>query len=213
MKRGCRRYTPANNYRSDATSPATTAASVRWPILDAYASWKATEQLKVQLGHFRPAFLGSSLRNENSLLFINRSYLGAEFAFRDQGVQVSGAFGMLNFAVYAQNGGDGAAKEMSYGFRVEATPMGTASNNEGVLGAADNASLTIGAAYYTNDGANSDEIAMGVDANFTMGVFGVSAEIVDFDNFTSTNPSPATGAGLWHVRRRHSVQRRRQLSP
>lgn len=150
-------------------------------LLDAYASWKATEQLKVQLGQFRPAFLGSSLRNENNLLFINRSALGAEYAFRDQGVQLSGAFGMINFAVYAQNGGDGAAKEMSYGFRVEATPMGTASNNEGVLGAADNASLTIGLGYLTNDGAVSDDISIGIDAAFTMGVFGVSAEIVDLD--------------------------------
>lgn len=189
--------TPSNNYQVGQGNFAGNTGGVgSLAVLDAYASWNATEQLKVQLGQFRPAFLGSSLRNENNLLFINRSYLGAEFAFRDQGVQLSGAFGMLNFSVYAQNGGDGAAKEMAYGFRVEATPMGTASNNEGVLGAADNASLTIGAAYYTNDGANADEIAMGFDANFTMGVFGVSAEIVDFDNFTGTNPSPATGAGL-----------------
>lgn len=154
-------------------------------LLDTYASWKATEQLKVQLGQFRPAFLGSSLRNENNLLFIARSALGAEYAFRDLGVQLSGAFGMLNFAVYAQNGGDGQAKEMSYGFRVEATPMGTASNNEGVLGAADNASLTVGLGYLTNDGAVSDDISLGIDANFTMGVFGVSAEIVDLDKGAS----------------------------
>ncbi len=171
--------------QSEASSSSNTIGDVggtgALSLLDAYASWKATEQLKVQLGQFRPAFLGSSLRNENNLLFINRSALGAEFAFRDQGLQLSGAFGMLNFAVYAQNGSDGAAKEMSYGFRVEATPMGTASNNEGVLGAADNASLTVGLGYLTNDGAVSDDISLGIDANFTMGVFGVSAEIVDLD--------------------------------
>lgn len=175
--------------QSEASSSSNTIGDVgatgALGLLDAYASWKATEQLKVQLGQFRPAFLGSSLRNENNLLFINRSALGAEYAFRDQGVQLSGAFGMINFAVYAQNGSDGAAKEMSYGFRVEATPMGTASNNEGVLGAADNASLTVGLGYLTNDGAVSDDISLGIDANFTMGVFGVSAEIVDLDKGAS----------------------------
>lgn len=174
--------------------PGNTGATGAVGVLDAYTAWKATEQLKVQLGVFRPAFLGSSLRNENSLLFINRSALGARYAMRDGGAQLSGAFGMLNFAVYAQNGGDGQAKEMSYGFRVEATPMGTASTNEGVLGAADNASLTVGLGYLTNDGAVSDDISLGIDANFTMGVFGVSAEIVDLDKGASI--SLPGGAGL-----------------
>lgn len=178
---------------NSANTPDDVGSTGALTLLDAYTSWKATEQLKVQLGQFRPAFLGSSLRNENNLLFINRSFLGAEYAFRDQGVQLNGAFGMINFAVYAQNGTDGAAKEMSYGFRVEATPMGTASNNEGVLGAADNASLTVGLAYLTNDGAVADDISLGIDAAFTMGVFGVSAEIVDLDKGASI--SLPAGAG------------------
>lgn len=163
-------------------------------VLDAYAAWNATEQIKIQLGQFRPAFLGSSLKNENSLLFINRSFLGGEFAFRDAGAQFGGNFGMLNIQAYAQNGGDSAGDELSYGFRVEATPMGTASANEGALGASGDPSLTVGAAYYTNDGANSDEIAMGFDANFTLGAFGVSAEIVDFDDFTAGPSSMLSGA-------------------
>jgi hypothetical protein len=79
--------------QSEASSSSNTIGDVggtgALSLLDAYASWKATEQLKVQLGQFRPAFLGSSLRNENNLLFINRSALGAEFAFRDQGLQLS----------------------------------------------------------------------------------------------------------------------------
>jgi hypothetical protein len=94
-------------------TPGETGAAGALNLLDAYTSWKATEQLKVQLGQFRPAFLGSSLRNENNLLFINRSFLGARYAFRDEGVQLSGAFGMINFAVYAQNGTDDTAKEMA----------------------------------------------------------------------------------------------------
>ncbi len=151
-------------------------------ILDAYAAWNATEMIKIQMGQFRPAFLGSSALNENQLLFINRSSLGAAYAFRDEGIQASGAFGMINVAVYAQNGeGNGAATDLAYGFRASATIMGTASANEGALGASGDPSLTVGLGYLTNDGAIADDVQMGIDAAFTMGALSVAAEIVDLD--------------------------------
>jgi hypothetical protein len=150
-------------------------------VLDAYAAWNATEMIKIQMGQFRPAFLGSSALNENSLLFINRSSLGASYAFRDQGIQASGAFGMVNVAVYAQNGSDGTTDELAYGFRASATIMGTASTNEGALGASGDPSLTVGLGYRTNDGALADDVQMGIDAAFTMGALSVAAEIVDLD--------------------------------
>jgi hypothetical protein len=150
-------------------------------VLDAYAAWNATEMLKIQMGQFRPAFLGSSALNENSLLFINRSSLGAAYSFRDEGVQASGSFGMVNVAVYAQNGGDGVNDELAFGFRASATIMGTASANEGALGASGDPSLTVGVGYLTNDGATADDVSLGIDAAFTMGALGFSAEIVDLD--------------------------------
>lgn len=156
-------------------------------VLDAYAAWNATEMIKIQMGQFRPAFLGSSALNENSLLFINRSSLGASYAFRDQGIQASGAFGMVNVAVYAQNGGDGVTNELAYGFRASATVMGTASANEGALGASGDPSLTVGLGYLTNDGAVADDIQMGIDAAFTMGALSVAAEIVDLDKGANLN--------------------------
>jgi len=180
-------------------------------VLDAYVTWNATEMIKVQMGQFRPAFLGSSARNENNLLFINRSFLGASAAYRDQGAQVSGSFGMVNVAVYAHNGDDGAGDELSFGFRAEATVMGTASANEGALGASGDPSLTVGLGYM-DDNSNLRlfsvvpfDSAIAVDANFTMGALGVSAEIVDLaqddDDVTgiSADATPFNVAGSFVV--------------
>lgn len=162
-------------------------------ILDAFATWNATEMLKVQMGQFRPAFLGSSARNENNLLFINRSLLGAAGAYRSQGVQASGSFGMINVAVFAQNGEDDGTNpniqddDLSFGFRASAQIMGTASANEGALGASGDPSLSVGIGYIddaaqfrwdTVNGTQFDE-CIAVDANFTMGALSVGAEIVD----------------------------------
>jgi hypothetical protein len=164
-------------------------------VLDAYVTWNATEMIKVQMGQFRPAVLGSSLGNENNLLFINRSILGSDFAYRDQGVQVSGSFGMVNVAVYAQNGADGAGEDLSIGARATATIMGTASANEGALGASGDPSLTVGLGFTDDKGILLDQV-IAVDAAFTMGALGVSAEIVDFD---TANNTPFNVAGSFVV--------------
>ena len=164
-------------------------------VLDAYVTWNATEMIKVQMGQFRPAVLGSSLGNENNLLFINRSILGSNFAYRDQGVQVSGSFGMVNVAVYAQNGADGAGEDLSIGARATATIMGTASANEGALGASGDPSLTIGLAFTDDKGLLGSEV-IALDAAFTMGALGISAEIVDVD---VQNNTPFNVAGSFVV--------------
>ena len=164
-------------------------------VLDAYVTWNATEMIKVQMGQFRPAVLGSSLGNENNLLFINRSILGSNFAYRDQGVQVSGSFGMVNVAVYAQNGADGAGEDLSIGARATATIMGPASANEGALGASGDPRLTIGLAFTDDKGLLGSEV-IALDAAFTMGALGISAEIVDVD---VQNNTPFNVAGSFVV--------------
>ncbi len=164
-------------------------------VLDAYVTWNATEMIKVQMGQFRPAVLGSSLGNENNMLFINRSFLGSTFAYRDQGVQASGSFGMVNVAVYAQNGADGAGEDLSIGARATATIMGTASANEGALGASGDPSLTIGLAFTDDKGLLGSEV-IALDAAFTMGALGISAEIVDVD---VQNNTPFNVAGSFVV--------------
>jgi hypothetical protein len=190
-------------------------------VLDAYASWNATEMIKVQMGQFRPAFLASSARNENQLLFINRSMLGAAGSYRSQGAQASASFGMINVAVFAQNGEednsttpDGIANDdLSFGFRASAQIMGTASANEGALGASGDPSLSVGIGYIddaaqfiwvaspTNPSRNVDE-CIAVDANFTMGALSIAAEIVDItgnDADATEDATPYNVAGSFVV--------------
>jgi len=178
-------------------------------VKDAYVSWSATEMINVQMGQFRPAFLASSARNENNLLFISRSQLGEAFAYRAQGVQAGASFGMINVAVYAQNGeNQGAAglagDDLSFGLRASAQIMGTAAANEGALGASGDPSLTVGLGYM-DDKSSSTLVAgleecLAIDATFTMGALGVSAEIVDISAAAAANErTPFNVAGSFVV--------------
>jgi len=190
-------------------------------LLDAYVAWNATEMIKVQMGQFRPAFLASSALNENNMLFINRSRLGAAGAYRSQGLQASANFGMFNIAVFGQNGeeDDGGANttgvvdnDLSFGFRATAQIMGTASTNEGALGASADASLVVGVGYIDdaaqiswlgknsngNYSSNLDQ-CLAFDAAFTMGSLSLSAEIVDMsgtgDGATDSEDAQPFSAG------------------
>lgn len=160
-------------------------------VLDAYATFAITDQIKGQIGNFRPPFLASSLRNEDGMLFQDRSFLGQGWAFRDQGIQVSGSFDMLNFALAVQNGSDGAGDELVIAGRVSFTVMGNApGKNEGALGQGDETSFTIGVGYY-NDGQLSDGTAIAVDGQFGMGALSAAFELVDLEqDFLGAEATP-----------------------
>lgn len=155
-------------------------------LLDAYGTWvMGTSGLTLQAGTFRAPFLASALRAENNLLFMDRSLLGNNWAGRDQGVQVSGAWGKFRAMLAFQNGFDGAAADLAMCLRGEFTAMGTASAHEGAFGATNSPTLTLGAAAYIDDQdsqnfGSDDRSATGFDASFAVGIFSASAEIVDF---------------------------------
>ncbi len=150
-------------------------------VLDAYATFAITDQIKGQIGNFRPPFLASSLRNEDGMLFQDRTVLGQGFAFRDQGIQISGSFDMLNFALAVQNGGDGAGDKLVIAGRVSFTVMGNApGKNEGALGQGDETSFTVGVGYYSDDSV-TDGTAIAVDGQFGMGALSAAFEFVDLD--------------------------------
>lgn len=158
-------------------------------MLDAYATFAITDQIKGQMGNFRPPFLASSLRNEDGMLFQDRTFLGQVFAFRDVGVQVSGSFDMLNFAVAVQNGADGAGDELVIAGRVSFTIMGNAPGRyEGAMGQGDETSLTVGVGYY-DDGSLTDGTAIAVDGQFGMGQLSAGFEFVELDvDFGDNSP-------------------------
>jgi hypothetical protein len=171
-------------------------------VLDAWAAWNITNELRLQMGNFRAPFLGSSLRNANMLLFMDRSILGDTWAFRDQGLQIGGNWGMWGFAAAVQNGIDAQGDDNAFSARVHVTPMGTPAMHEGGLGATGDPTLTVGAGFYQDDDTIVDDVsAFCLDASFTVGIFSVAGEFVDFDEGVGV-PLPGgvvTDASPWNL--------------
>jgi hypothetical protein len=151
-------------------------------VIDAWVSMNVTEQVAATMGFFRPPFLGDSLRDEDELLFIDRTVSGDIGAFRDQGIMFSGNFDQLGWWVAAQNGNDSAGDDLALTARILFNAMGTGVGSvEGAYGAGDESNLTVAAGYY--DDANvTDGTAMCFEADYTRGAMSVAADILDFDN-------------------------------
>ena len=147
-------------------------------VLDAYATW-SNEQLTVTAGQFRPAFFHSSRIEDNNLLFMDRTVIGDTFAFRDQGLMLSGVFDQLAWWIGLQNGMDTVGNEYSMFGRVEFDAMGEGNDLvEGAAGAPEETSLTVGVAYIADDTLGSDYSAFGADAYLTSSGFTFAAEFL-----------------------------------
>jgi hypothetical protein len=163
--------------------PATLGSGGSFGVLDAYAAWNINEMLRLTMGQFLVPVIGNGLINENHLLFLTHTVNGTIFNSRDTGLMLSGQYDMFGFWVSLINGGDAAGDELAYALRGEFYAMGggIGSSVEGAYGSSQGNRLTIGAGYYNDDGANPDNIAMGIDASFVSGPLSAAAEIVDYD--------------------------------
>lgn len=150
-------------------------------VLDAYATFKITNELSGQVGEFRPPFLGESLHSEDQLLFMDRSGIGDFWAFRDNGAMITGQFGQISGWLAAMNGDDSAGDEHAFSARIQFAALGSAPTVEGAYGATGQNNLTVGAGYY-DDGALNDGSAWCVDAMFNAGAFSAMAGVADHDN-------------------------------
>jgi hypothetical protein len=151
-------------------------------IKDAYATWKIGEAVSGKMGRFKPHFLRSSSGvSDNRLLFLQRTVIGEAFSGRDIGLQFSGNFDTIGWAISGTNGSDGAAEDFLFCGRLEASLMGAgASKVEGAYGAGEGTNLTAGIAAL-DDGDVEDGMALGIDMAVTAGPFSAAAEIADLD--------------------------------
>ncbi|HVS11821.1 MAG TPA: porin [Planctomycetota bacterium] len=170
-------------------------------VLDAYAAWNATDMVKVQLGHFRPPFLGSSMIDENNLLFIDRSVNGEFWDFRDLGAQVGGTWEQVSWAVAAMNGGDAQGDELAISGRIAFDALGTDPSpmSEGAYGIGDEDHLTLGLGYYSDDDNTDDFTAMGFDVRYARGAFCVGLEIVDNDDGAEAATLTGSSGTPWSI--------------
>ena len=159
-------------------------------LLDAYVDWTVGESVNLRVGNFRQPFLKSGLVTRNRTLFTDRSILGNLFAGRQAGLQVSGDFEQVRWALAAQNGLDGIGDEFVITGRVEVDVLGNGVGDiEGAYGASDEAALTVGLAGF-DEGGHSDGTAFALDAQFTTGAFYASGEIVSFDDGSNFGAPP-----------------------
>lgn len=151
-------------------------------VIDAYASLNVTDQVTATVGFFRPPFQGDSLRDEDQLLFMDRTIAGDIWAARDTGVMFSGNFDQLGWWIAAQNGVTGAGDDLAIAARILFNAMGTGIGAvEGAYGAGDESNLTLAAGYY-DDAGGTDTTAMSFDADYTRGAMAAAISLVDYDD-------------------------------
>jgi len=152
-------------------------------LQDAYGTFRITEGIMGQMGRFRTPFLWSALIEENHLIFLDRTFNGQFWDFRQEGFQISGNFDQFGWWVALQNGQDGVADEYQWTARASFNAMGTSGPGwqEGAYGSDMGSNLMIGAAF-TDDGFPDDGAAFAIDLGFTQGPISAHAELVDYDD-------------------------------
>lgn len=164
-------------------------------LLDAYVDWTVGESVNLRMGNFRTPFVKSAGIDRNRTLFTDRSVIGGIYAGRQAGLQISGDFESVRWALSATNGLDATGDEFLITGRVEVDVLGNGVGAiEGAYGAEDEANLTIALAG-SDDGGHDDGQAFAMDAQFTSGQFYASLEAVDYDDGTAAAFGP-TWAGI-----------------
>lgn len=187
-------------------------------LTDAYVSVGIGETLDLKIGAFRRMFLASSNVQRNHTLFIDRSYLGGMYSYRDAGVALSGNFDRLNWEVTLTNGHSDTQDDFAYSAHLDLDILGTSQNAEGALRSAEGTNLNVGVTFADDGGDtnSNDDLLAGGDgtgsnlalgttrdsallagyATLTAGGFTVWGEMVDQDtDATSAGYQGPTGTG------------------
>ena len=146
---------------------------------DAYVVWDCTNEITTMWGQFDLPMFRSNTIGQESMLFIDRSLLGANYYAHDNGVAVSGAFNGLDWTVAAQNGTDAAGEDLNLFAHVE-YDIGNGANTccDGAMHGGEELDGTIGVSYMDMQEDSLDAV-LGIDFAMTMGQFSLQAELAD----------------------------------
>ena len=154
---------------------------------DAHVVWSYNSNVSVAWGQFKLPMFRSSSIDQESMLFIDRSLLGAEYDTYDLGVSISGNNSGLDWTLAAVNGtngnnGGGDDDESLTMFAHVDYHMGNGANSiDGALLANDGMDATIGFSYMDEQDDGLDAV-MGIDLAMTMGQFSLMVELADGDD-------------------------------
>jgi len=122
-------------------------------LTDAYVNVGFSEGVSITVGGFRPTVLASSSVQRNHTLFIERSYLGRQYAYRDAGAALNFGWDRINAQIAIMNGNSGSFDDLAYYLHADIDLLGTGSDYEGGYAALEGTNLNIGVTY-TDDGSD-----------------------------------------------------------
>ena len=150
---------------------------------DAHVVWSYNSNVSVAWGQFKLPMFRSSSIDQESMLFIDRSVLGATYDNYDMGVSISGSNSGLDWTLAAVNGdADPADQESLTMFAHVDYHMGNGANSsDGAMLAGDGMDATIGISYMDEEDDGVDAV-IGIDLAMTMGQFSLMIELADGDD-------------------------------
>ena len=149
---------------------------------DAHVVWSYNSNVSVAWGQFKLPMFRSGSIDQESMLFIDRSLLGAEYDTYDMGVSISGSNSGLDWTLAAVNGNEPGDDDSMNMFAHVDYHMGNGANSsDGAMLAGDGMDATIGFSYMDEQDDSLDAV-LGIDFAMTMGQFSLMVELADGDD-------------------------------
>ena len=151
---------------------------------DGYGTWLVADWFTVTLGQFKPRVVRSGIVDPETLVFKERTFLGASFDFWDVGVQVAGHYDQFDWWLAVTNASTGQRSDHLFVGRGEWAYYDEAWGDvEGAHGAPINLRLLFGIFAYTfTDVPGDGGDGWGGDMALTMGPHSLHAEVMGIDN-------------------------------
>ena len=169
---------------------------------DAHVVWNYDSNVSVAWGQFKLPMFRSGSMDQESMLFIDRSLLGAAYDTYNMGVSISGSNSGLDWTLAAVNGtglnldldttpGDGIPDGINDTDDSESLTMfahvaytignGACTCCDGALHGGEGMDATIGVSYMDEQDDSIDAV-LGIDFAMTMGQFSLMIELADGDD-------------------------------
>jgi hypothetical protein len=158
-------------------------------LLEGWASVALGERESVTLGRFRRPFLRSSIVDQGTLLFIDRTASGDRNNVYDLGARFDARYELVDLTVAAQNGDSGQASELRTTVRAELQLLGGGvALEDAPYRSTPGQQLSVGLAF-ADEAAVFDGDSFAFDAAWRWGTFGLSGEWVDAGAGAYDDPS------------------------
>jgi len=151
---------------------------------DAYARWRACQELSLTVGQFKPRVTRSGSLPDDALLFRERTFLGAAFDTQDDGFELSGHYDQFDYWFDVTDSSNGEQSQHFYSARAEWALFDAAWDDlEGARGAPNHLRVLWGATSFRDDALSTQHGGgWGSDLAVTFGPYSFHGEWADLDD-------------------------------